>query len=109
VYRDVSRAFDPDHPNSGFSLSINKAANNKGLVLTVTQTNSIRGKTVELPEWYYETSLDTAWLDTTPEWKPSAEEVAEHEELAEQFRVLAFSGRLNPVAADRAYSQSVLP
>jgi hypothetical protein len=107
VYRDVSRAFDPDHPNSGFSLSINKAANNKGLVLTVTQTNSIRGKTVELPEWYYETSLDTAWLDTTPEWKPTAEEVTEHEELAEQFRVLAFSGRLNPVAADRAYSQSV--
>jgi hypothetical protein len=107
VYRDVSRAFDPAHPNSGFSLSINKAANNKGLVLTVTQTNSIRGKTVELPDWYYDTPLDNAWLDTTPEWKPSPEEIAEHEELAEQFRVLAFSGRLNPVAADRAYSQSV--
>jgi hypothetical protein len=106
VYRDVSRAFDPAHPNSGFSLSINKAANNKGLVLTVTQTNSIRGKTVELPDWYYDTPLDNAWLDTTPEWKPSPEEIAEHEELAEQFRVLAFSGRLNPVAADRAYSQS---
>ena len=106
VYRDVSRAFDPAHPNSGFSLSINKAANNKGLVLTVTQTNSIRGKTVELPDWYYDTPLDAAWLDTAPDWKPSPEEIAEHEELAEQFRVLAFSGRLNPVAADRAYSQS---
>jgi hypothetical protein len=107
VYRDVSRAFDPAHPNSGFSIAISRAANNKGLVLTVTQTNSIRGKSVELPDWYYETSLDTAWLDTSPDWKPTPEEMAEHEELAEQFRILALSGRLNPAAAERAYSQSV--
>jgi hypothetical protein len=101
---NVSRAFDPAHPNSGFSIGINKAANNKGLVLTITQTNSIRGKTVELPDWYYETPLNSAWLDTTPGWKPTPEEIAEHEELAEQFRVLALSGRLNPAAADRVYS-----
>jgi len=106
VYRDVSRAFDPAHPNSGFSIAISRAANNKGLVLTVTQTNSIRGKNVELPEWYHETPLDSAWLDTSPDWRPTPEEIAEHEELSEQFRILALSGRLNPAAAERAYSQS---
>jgi len=107
VYLDLSRAFDPAYPNSGFSISINKAANNKGLVLTVTQTNSIRGKSVELPDWYYDTPLDAAWLDTSPGWRPTPEEIAEHEELAEQFRILALSGRLNPAAADRAYSHGV--
>ncbi len=103
AYLDISRSFDPASPNSGFSIGINRA--NKGLVLTVAQTNSIRGKSVELPDWYYETPLDNAWLDTTPGWKPSPEEIEEHKELAEQFRILALSGRLNPVATEKAYSQ----
>jgi len=107
VYADVSRAFDPNHPNSGFSINISKAANGKGLVLTLAQTNSIRGKSIELPDWYYETSLDEAWLDTSPDWRPTPEDISEHEELADQFRTLGLSGRLNSVAAERAYSGGV--
>lgn len=99
--KKVESYFDPSFPNYGFEIYIQEKSEGSGVV--VVPRTDLEIPAFEVPDWCED--VNTAYIDSRPEWTPTPEYEAEVKKATASFVDLAIEGLLNPKASEEVASR----